>query len=348
VITLSPARPHVLQEERMALRTVLVPIFAAWCALACSAANDRALGTETGGSAGTGTGGGPGSGGSGAIGIDGGGTSGDAAPPEECENVDILFVIDSSGSMGDNQQSLINSFAGFVTAIKDKLQYAKSYHVGVVTTDDYYYNKAGCQKIGSLVTQTGGPESSSSVCGPYSSGKPYMDETEPDLAGKFACAAKVGAGGSDDERVARALLDATNPGNNAPGACNDGFSRPDSLLVIVIVTDEDDVPDVCNGDPTPCGCQTCGSGGDSAAWYDELVSHKQGIPQNIVVLSLLGMSAANTCGAQIASKLIGFTNKFGDNGYKGDVCATSYDGFFTDVLPVLDTACQNYVPPPIH
>lgn len=332
----------------MALRTLLVPIVAAALGLACSAAGERPLGTETGGSGGIGTGGSGATSGSGGIGVDGGGTSGDAAPPEECENVDVLFVIDSSGSMADNQQSLINSFPGFVDAIKAQLQYAKSYHVGVVTSDDYYYNAAGCTKIGSLVRQTGGPESSNSTCAPYSSGKPYMDETEPDLAAKFACAAKVGSGGSDDERVARALLDATNPANSAPGACNDGFSRPDSLLVIVIVTDEDDVPDVCNGDPTPCGCQTCGSGGDPSAWYDELVSHKQGIAQNIVVLSLLGQNAQNTCGAQIASKLIGFTNKFGENGYKGDVCATSYDGFFADVLPVLDQACRNYVPPPIH
>jgi hypothetical protein len=176
-----------------------------------------------------------------------------------------------------------------------------------------------------------------------------MDQDEPDLNAKFACAAKVGSGGSDDERVARALLNATNPSVNAPGACNDGFSRPDSLLVIVIITDEDDVPDVCDGmSLTPCGCQTCGSGGDSSAWYEELVGNKLGIAQNIVVLSLLGQSAANTCGAQIASKLIGFTNKFGENGYKGDVCAPSYQSFFAEVLPVIGKACQNYVPPPVR
>ncbi len=58
------------------------------------------------------------------------------------------------------------------------------------------------------------------------------------------------------------------------------------------------------------------------------------------VLSLLGRRADNPCGAVVASRILGFTNRFGDNGYLGDVCASSYDGFFTDALPVIATACE--------
>lgn len=81
----------------------------AFSALACSASGDT---------------GGPGTGGSGATSPSGGsGGMGAATPPstrsaaaaraaesQECKNVDVLFVVDNSASMGDDQQSLINSF----------------------------------------------------------------------------------------------------------------------------------------------------------------------------------------------------------------------------------------------
>jgi hypothetical protein len=266
---------------------------------------------------------------------------------DECTNVDILFVIDDSGSMGDNQQSLIESFDGFVHGIQQNLSEAESYHIGVVTSEDYFENPQGCAEIGSLITQTGGPESSNAVCTPFTSGQRYLDETQGlTLTGKFACAAKVGAGGADDERMMRGMLNAVHPDAQLPGACNEGFSRVDSLLVIVLITDEDDVAENC--DPNeywymPCGCQTCGSGGDKNEWYDELLAAKANVHENIVVLSLIGTSG-NPCGAVINSRILGFTNLFDDNGFVGDICADSYDAFFTEALPVIDVACENYVP----
>lgn len=93
------------------------------------------------------------------------------------------------------------------------------------------------------------------------------------------------------------------------------------------------------------GCLTYGSGGTPQEWYDEVIAIKGGIEENVVVLSLLGETLDNACGAQVAAKLIGFTNRFGENGFKGDVCSTSYDGFFADTLPIIDKACQEYVEP---
>ncbi|MBK8252869.1 MAG: VWA domain-containing protein [Polyangiaceae bacterium] len=266
----------------------------------------------------------------------------------ECKNVDILFVIDDSGSMGDNQESLINSFPGFVSAIQKGLSSVASYHIGVVTTDDYKGNEPGCAEIGDLVTQTGGVDSSNAVCGPFDSGRRYMDETESDLAGKFACAANVGVSGADDERVARALLNAVAPERNGPGACNEGFSRLDSLLIAVLITDEDDAAAIdpgCQPDQPPIECQTYGSGGTSEEWYNELVAAKGGVHENIVMLSLIGSKDQSECGAVFAKKLLSLTVRFGENGLIGDVCSPSYDEFFAQTLPIIDTACSNYVEP---
>ncbi|MEZ4220573.1 MAG: hypothetical protein R3B13_06545 [Polyangiaceae bacterium] len=309
--------------------------------LACSATSGSGDTPGTGG-AGNGVGansaGGASSGGSGPISTAG---AGGAAPSGECTNVDLLFVIDNSASMADQQQSLISSFPGFVEGMKSRLANAQSYHIGVVTTDDYYENQSGCSAIGSLVTKTGGVSSSNTDCTPFSTGARFLDSSEPDLLAKFACAAKVGVSGNDDERVARALLNAVDPTNNAPGTCNAGFARKDSLLIVTLITDEDDVPDLCDGNQ----CETYGSGGTPQEWYDQLVAYRGGLAQNIVVLSLLGRQLDNSCGAQVAAKLVGFTKRFGANGYLGDVCSSSYDSFFQEALPVIETACQNFEPP---
>lgn len=265
----------------------------------------------------------------------------ETASLDECPSVDILFVIDNSGSMADNQDSLIASFPGFVTGVQQKLAGAKSYHIGVVTSSPYGDNGA-CWDLGSLITKTGGPESSKATCGPFTSGGNYLDDTEPGLGGKFACIGKVGAGGDDDEKPIRSMLSALDPALNAPGQCNAGFARPDSLLVIVLITDEDDVADGCT---TPDECMTYGSGGEPEDWYAELLSYRGGIDDNIVVLSLLGRKLDNPCAAVPASHLMKFTNMFDERGHLGDVCAGDYAPFFAEALPIIGDACVNWVPP---
>jgi hypothetical protein len=176
----------------------------------------------------------------------------------------------------------------------------------------------------------------------------FIDPTEPMLGAKFACAAKPGSGGNDDEKVMRGLLDALSPAKGAAGECNEGFLRLDALLVVVIITDEDDAPEPygCDpDDPFNNPCDTVGSGGSPDEWYAELLSYKANLPENVVVLSLIGRGPMSSCGAVINSEVLGFTNRFGPNGFVGDVCWTDYSGFFTDALPVVDTACDNYVPP---
>jgi hypothetical protein len=256
--------------------------------------------------------------------------------PPMCKKVDILFVIDDSGSMADNQASLIRSFPGFVDGMRRKLAGAQDYHIGVVTSDDYYFNGSGCGKIGSLITKTGGPKSSNMNCGPLPGPTPrrYLTSEDTDLKQRFACMAQVGAGGADDERMARGLLNAISPSTHQKGGCNEGFLRPDSLLIIVLITDEDDVPDQCEGGV----CATNGSGGTPDDWFAEFKKYRPNT-DGVVVLSLLGRRGDNPCGAVPASRLMRFTNLFKTNGYLGDICASSYDAFFEAALPLIGSVC---------
>jgi hypothetical protein len=267
-----------------------------------------------------------------------------------CENVDLLFVIDNSGSMADEQQNLINSFPGFAAAMQSQLESAESYHVGVVTSDTNAYNSLGCTLPGALVTKTGGLDASNQTCTPYASGKNYMNEDD-DLGQKFQCAAKVGIGGSGNEQPMYTMGQAIGAALNGPGACNDGFIREDALLVVVVITDEEDDHEVnaCNQLPQS------GSPGEPSDWYNTLVSAKQGIETNVVVLSLIGPPAPNTCpaldkcnggiqGAEVGERIAQFTQMF-TYGTIGQVCAPNFDTFFSDAIGVIDSACKNFKPP---
>ncbi|MFO7565858.1 MAG: hypothetical protein R6X02_24665 [Enhygromyxa sp.] len=263
---------------------------------------------------------------------------GDPLAEGECQKVDLLFVIDNSGSMQGEQESLIASFDGFVAGIQDALESAESYHIGVVTTDSYSHNPSGCRSLGALVTSTGGTASSSTDCQPFASGKRYLDDTEPDLAAKFSCIAQVGISGDSKEIQAQAGYQAISPALNAPGACNEGFIRDDALLVVVIITDEDDKEDCV----LFFGCEG-GSDGDPPDWAQTFTQYKGGIEENIVVLSLVG-GPNNSCGANNCSRLIQMTNLF-TNGSVGDICAPSYEDFFNEAISVIDSACSNFTPP---
>ena len=278
------------------------------------------------------------------------GTGGDGAMDKGCEEVDLLFVIDNSGSMADEQVNLVSSFPGFITAIQDQLADTEGYHIGVITSDLYAYNN-GCQVEGAMVISTGGTDSSYGICGPYAEGHNYMTEMD-NLTSTFSCAAQVGTAGDGNERPMQTMLAALAPGMSAPGGCNEGFLRDDALLVIVIITDEEDDHEVdgCLQLPQP------GSSGEPPAWYAGVIAAKGGIETNVVVLSLVGPPGPNPAvcpaldkcaggieGAEVASRIVQFTNMF-TNGFIGRVCEPSYAGFFSEAVSVIKSACDGFEP----
>jgi hypothetical protein len=259
-----------------------------------------------------------------------------------CGKVDFLFIIDNSGSMSEEQGALVGSFPGFIAAIQSTLDSVEEYNVGVITTDAYSHNTAvpGCAVLGGLVTRTGGFSSSNMVCGPYDAGDNFMTQ-EDDLDVAFACAAQVGIDGSGLEVPMQAMIVATNPDHALaqPGGCNEGFIREDALLVLVIITDENDGPTDPEGSPSP---------GTAMDWYDAVVAAKDDIPENIVVVSLVN-SAGGPCpppsSVYDGVHIVEFTQMFGKNGLVGGICELDYSPVFTEAVGIIDTACDNFMPP---
>ncbi|MEX1366430.1 MAG: hypothetical protein AB1Z98_25120 [Nannocystaceae bacterium] len=241
-----------------------------------------------------------------------------------CTKVDFLFIIDSSGSMGDDQDNLVANFPAFITGIQSVLESVDEYQVGIVTTDQYGPNVPGCHQLSSLVARTGGADSSNAECGPFAAGHNFMTELD-DLASEFTCAADVGTSGDFSERPMEAMIGAVQQVQGGPGECNEGFLRPDSLLVVVIITDE-------SGDDS----------GNSVTWFDDVVTARGGIEENIAVVSLINTPGGG-CPNETAHAISAFTNMF-TNGFEAPVCTGDYGPSFTQAIDVIDQACDNFIP----
>jgi hypothetical protein len=265
-------------------------------------------------------------------------TAGDAGD-EACEKVDILFAVDTSGSMADEQAALLSAFPAFAASMLDTLDTVQSLHVGVVASGPFTGNDpATCVTQGALVTQ--------SQCLPFAEGSRFITDVD-DIGSAFNCNAALGLGGPGDNTTMQNVIMGVSELDGA-GECNEGFIRDDALLVIVIITDEEDDYD------NPPGFNYFGSPGDPASWYADIVAAKAGIETNIVVASFVQPPEPNMCPESNnttlldwfeANRIIEFTNSF-SNHVVHDICDTAgYPSGFAEALGFIDSACDGFIPP---
>ncbi len=273
-------------------------------------------------------------------------------PAGGCQKIDFLFVVDNSGSMADEQESLANSFGGFIDSIQNTVM-AKDYHIMVIDTDAGNAFLQQCFVICGILPECEGypcnmlpmaegcdaalgtgliNDPSATACGVVG-GHRYMVDGQPDLAGTFECLAKVGTDGDGSERPMEAMVTAVTALNGA-GDCNEGFLRKDALLVVTYITDEED-----DGQ----------SNGNPVGWKAGLVAAKYGSEKSIVVLGLIGDpdQPNPVCAegqAEASPRLLEFAESF-TYGTWGSICSPDYAPFFDASVSVIDTACQQFEPP---
>jgi len=127
--------------------------------------------------------------------------------------IDILWVVDDSCSMEEEQQTLASGFATFITAMEET---GTDFHIGVTTTD------IDNARAGELI------------------GSPPFLTPDDDYRALFPENAMVGITGSDKEKGLQAAVYATSP---ALADVNGGFIRESALLMVIAVTDEEDCSD---------------------------------------------------------------------------------------------------------
>jgi hypothetical protein len=162
-------------------------------------------------------------------------------PPDDsggsgCQKIDLLFVIDNSGSMGQEQANLIANFPQFITVLD---QSGLDYRVAVTTTSvDYHYQMSF--PVGGNIPQNTGAGEDGSMIKPATCNmtRRWIEKNDPMPAQTFSCVANVGTGGNSDEMPLAAMRTAFE--ERMADMTNAGFHRSDALLGIVFLTDEDD------------------------------------------------------------------------------------------------------------
>lgn len=131
-------------------------------------------------------------------------------------SVDVLFVVDNSGSMSEEQAALRANFDAFMRYFTDS---GMDYHVGVVSTD-----MDNRQQSGRLIDDNGSR---------------YIDNTfsEANAIASFKERANLGTMGSSEERGKDASYTAL---VSLASSVNAGFYREEAVLSIVVISDERD------------------------------------------------------------------------------------------------------------
>jgi len=193
--------------------------------------------------------------------------------PRQCDiftqntvrKVDILWVIQNSGSMGPHQQQLAQNIQGFI-------QYLLSadppidFHIGVTSTDT---DGTAAPAQGQLNPWSQGGNTgnfiscdSSHVCNTLTGG----GDPTASVEAAFSQMSDVGTLGSSRQRGLYASYLALNRPENIDNGSGTGFIRSDAALYVVYVASEDDLScsptvnhpapgDTCNSVDAECKCK---------------------------------------------------------------------------------------------
>jgi hypothetical protein len=144
--------------------------------------------------------------------------------------VDVLFIVDNSGSMAGEQSILASSFSSFINQFQMR---NVDFQVGVITTDVVTTVKEEWAAIlpgyinplkGQLLTRYAGER--------------FLTNSTANLTSKFSANASVGTSGNGQEQALKSLELFLDPVKLA--GPNAGFIRPDALLSVIVVSDEDE------------------------------------------------------------------------------------------------------------
>jgi len=264
----------------------------------------------------------------------------DAAPQEACANMDILFVIDNSGSMVEEQTALTTSFPLFFNVL-DTYEVEGGgfldYRIAVTTTGTDASPTAQVPGFPPIpLPQTGDNGAFRQDCGMT---KKWLERTDSDVAGKFDCIANVGTGGPDFEMQLYATKLALTRTDNGP------FVRDDALLAIVILSDEDD-----------CSVE------DNQAFTVADDTCKPAPPEMLPVSHYIGflddlkMGRGRWAAAVIVGdescpdafrdgeRLRGFVDEAGDNVIHSKICVPSLETALQEAIDKFEAACESFPP----
>ena len=224
---------------------------------------------------------------------------------EPTNEIDVLWVVDDSQSMANEQAKIADRFDAFLTGMDEA---GVDWHIGVISTD--------LDNLQTAALLQGDP--------------PVLSRDTPGFREKFKSRVRVGIEGSDMEKGIDAAFQAlSEPLLSGP---NYGFRRPGATLMINYFSDENDCSDrgaLANewvAEPCYDRSERLVPVIDLIRDYRTLVD--QG--ERMFVSAIVGPRIAQGCeGAKPGSRYNTMADAFG--GLKGDICEQDFNVIMQDL-----------------
>jgi hypothetical protein len=178
---------------------------------------------------------------------DGGGVRIDGFTVAPTRNVDILFMMDNTAGVLV-QDNVLRNFPVFVNALEAIPGGLPNLHIAVITSDLGAGDGsiASCDATGGDAGRFQYAARGTCTATNLNAGATFISNVggvpnyTGNLADVFTCIADVGESGCGFEQPLAAVVRALGADGQPPPIENQGFLRPDAILLIVLVTDEDD------------------------------------------------------------------------------------------------------------
>lgn len=282
------------------------------------------------------------------------------APLIEPQKLDILFVIDNSNSMREEQEAVARELTAFVDEIKQAGGVRQDFNVGVITTAVYQHSSQnGVVFLRDYPTQAGRlqPVPDRSPDGGVLLGtgtQRVLTGEDPELVDKFARLVQQGVAGSGQETpfeaVRLALMTELTTRPLSDGG-NAGFLRDGARLLVVVITDEDDCSEInrpsrvkVSDNPAVADCTDQSNSLTPVNEYHRLFSQElknsDGLPKEVIWTAIAPVGRSTKAAMAVV-----------DNGQVRNLdCPTSNQGglrhrqmaeMFDSTLVNLDSICRD-------
>jgi hypothetical protein len=273
--------------------------------------------------------------------------AGETGEAQRCQKMDILFVVDDSYSMLEEQENLGENFPAFAQVLMDYLvddDLPLDFRVAVTTTGRDVAWTEVTPPIGPIpetrlpYSELGDDGAMRMACG---MGHRWIERDDPDMVDTFACVADVGTDGPGWEMPLYASELALSPPMS--NGMNAGFLRDDALLAIVYLTDEDDCSrhdnDFDHLITEPCTTEPV------SGWIDffDDVAGARGRWATAVI------AGPNDCESEFgeaaaADRMQDFVAQAGDNAVFASICDGSLAPALEAALDTFTSACESFPP----
>ena len=272
-------------------------------------------------------------------------------PSARCDSMDIVFIVDDSPSMEEEQSNLGTNFPQFAQVL-DQYEVEPGrpldYRVALTTTGRTITTTVSVPPLPPITTTEMGDNGRfRNTCGVQ---RRWLERTDGNLSQTLSCRANVGIDGPSIEMPLYAAELAL--GDRVADGTNAGFLRDDALLAIVMLTDEDDCSRT--DDNITLGTQDeCAAGAASVlpARTIEFLDNLKGGRGRWATAVIAGPTDCTSAfgAAEAANKLKRFvtdTNTGGtsQNGIFSSICDGDLAPALQEALDTFRAACDSFEP----